>query len=145
MARKDTLTIFFVMVFIVTPTILALVAYVITHNPSLRPLGMTIERMVQAGQIEGKGLIVVVVDIGEEAEGALSPDAYKSAFETTFDRLRSEALIHFRSVPRSKEVNVTYLVGDSQIGPYPAHRAAEGVKAALQAEKMLLSQKDKAR
>ena len=72
MLKKDTIVILLITVFIVTPAILALGAYFVTKNPSLRPLGITVERLSEAGQLENKSLIIAVIDIGTEAKGTAS-------------------------------------------------------------------------
>jgi len=139
--KKDTIVILLITVFIVTPAILALGAYFVTKNPSLRPLGITVERLSEAGQLENKSLIIAVIDIGTEAKGTASKQSYKQAIETTFDRLETKANVKFRSVPGSTQTTITYIVGESRIGPFPVERAAEGVLAAAQAERMIVAQR----
>lgn len=140
-SKKDTIVITLITVFVVTPAILALTAYFVTRNPSLRPLGITVERLTEAGQIENKSLIIAVVDIGQEAKATSTRDQYKTALETAFARMEAEVQVKFRTIPGSREVNVTYLVGESRIGPFPIARAAAGVAAATQAERMVVAQR----
>lgn len=141
MPKKDTIVILLITVFIVTPAILALGAYFVTKNPSLRPLGITVERLTEAGQIENKSLIVAVIDIGTETKDPTSKQTYKQAIETAFDRLETEASVKFRSIPGSSQTTITYIVGESRIGPFPVSRAAEGILAAAQAERMIVTQR----
>lgn len=140
-SRKDSIVIALITVFIVTPAVLALTAYMITKNPSLRPLGITVERLTEAGQIENKSLILAVVDIGTLAKNAASKTQYQSSLETAFARLETDVQVKFRSIPNSADVNITYLVGGSQIGPFPAKRAAEGVLPATQAARLVTAQR----
>ncbi|PTQ70129.1 hypothetical protein [Celeribacter persicus] len=140
-SKKDTIVITLITVFIVTPAILALTAYFITQNPSLRPLGITVERLTEAGQLENKSLIIAVVDIGAETKATTTKDQYRTALETAFARMEAEVQVKFRSIPGSSGVNVTYLVGESRIGPFPIARAAAGVAAATQAERMVVAQR----
>ncbi|AJE45010.1 hypothetical protein [Celeribacter indicus] len=141
MFKRDTLIILLIAVFLVTPALLALAMYVVTKNPSLRPLGITLERLVEAGLMEDRSLIVVQVDIGSKAPAVHTRDDYATAIETAFARLDAEARVRFRTVPEDRSVSVTYLVGESRIGPFPMSRAAEGVLAAVQAERLLVRQR----
>ncbi|SFJ55250.1 hypothetical protein [Celeribacter neptunius] len=138
MVRKDTIVIGLITVFIVTPAVLALTAYFITKNPSLRPLGITVDRLSEAGQLENNGLIIAVVDIGSESRKASSKTQYEAAIEKAFNQLNAEVRVKFRTIPGSN-VNVTYLVGESRIGPFPASRASEGILPAIEAEKMVVA------
>lgn len=139
MVKKDTIIIGLITVFVVTPAVLALTAYFVTKNPLLRPLGITIDRLTAAGQIENKSIIFAVVDIGTEASMISSQEQYKTALETAFDRFDAEVQVRFRSIPGSTKVNVTYLVGESRIGPFPSNRAADGILPAVEAEKMVVA------
>ncbi len=140
-SRKDSIVIVLITVFIVTPAVLALTAYMITKNPSLRPLGITVDRLTAAGQIENKSLILAVVDIGTLAKNSTNKAQYQSSLETAFARLETDVQVKFRSIPGSSEVHITYLVGESQIGPFPANRAAEGVLPATQAARLVIAQR----
>lgn len=99
MPKKDTIVILLITVLIVTPALLALGAYFVTQNPSLRPLGITLERLKEAGQIEDKSLIVAVIDIGVDAKDTSRKTEYKKAIEAAFERFETEARVKFRSVP----------------------------------------------
>ncbi|WP_460273047.1 hypothetical protein [Celeribacter sp. ULVN23_4] len=140
-SKKDTIVITLITMFTVTPAVLALSAYFITKNPSLRPLGITVKRLTAAGQIDNKSLIIAVVDIGAEARATSTREQYKTALETAFARMETEVQVKFRTIPGSDKVNVTYLVGESQIGPFPITRAADGVLAATEAERMVVTQR----
>ncbi|PZX06045.1 hypothetical protein [Celeribacter halophilus] len=139
--RKDSILIILITVFIVTPAVLMLVAYLITGNPSLRPLAITLERLIEAGQIEDKSLIVALVEIGGKARTASTEATYQTALETAFSRLNAEVQVKFRHSPESSEVRITYLVGESRIGPFPEARAAEGVLAATEAAHMVVARR----
>ncbi len=140
-SRKDTIVIVLITLFTVTPAVLALTAYMITKNPNLRPLGITVERLTEAGQIENKSLIFAVVDIGTLSKNASSKAQYRSALETAFARFDTEVQVRFREIPGRSTVMITYLVGESQIGPFPSNRAAEGVLAATEAARMVVAQR----
>ncbi|GAA3857918.1 hypothetical protein [Celeribacter arenosi] len=139
--KRDTLTLVLVGLFIVGPAILALSAYMVTQNPALRPLGITFEKLVEAGQISDKSMILAVIDIGTDAPGKASETDYVDALQSAFSRYDVEAQVRFRTVPGGRDVFVTYLVGQSRIGPYPVSRAAEGIRPAAEAERMLVAQR----
>lgn len=137
MIKKETLTVGLVAAFIVLPAVLSLSAFFITKNPNLRPLGVTIDKLAEAGLIADSGEIIAVVSIGDRSQNPASKSDYKKALKSTFDILNSNVRVKFRKVPNSSDVTVTYLVGLSRIGPYPISQAAKGVKAAVRAERMV--------
>lgn len=140
MVKRDTIAVFLVGAFIVMPAILSLCAYFVTRNPNLRPLAITIERLAEAGLISDSGKVVAVVSIGQGTELSTSRDGYKEALETAFERFQTEVRVKFRTVPSASQTTITYLVGNSRIGPYPISRAAEGIRAATEAERMIVAQ-----
>ncbi|MCA0041978.1 hypothetical protein [Celeribacter litoreus] len=140
-SKKDSILIGLLTIFIVTPAVMSLIAYLITGNPSLRPLGITFERLIEAGQINDKSAIIALVEIGTEAESASPQSEYKAALEITFSRLETDVQVQFRTIKGSRAVNITYIVGESRIGPFPANRAAEGVIAATEAARMVVAQR----
>jgi len=144
MRIKDIFLIVLITIFIVGPAVLALSAYVLTKNPSLRPLGITVDSLAEAGQLAEKGLIVAVVDIGTHAPYELSKRDYEKALRTAFDRMNSDVRIRFRSVPNGETVSVTYIVGESRIGPFPASQAASGISLAVEAERLTVAQRKSA-
>lgn len=139
MIKKETLIMIVVGALIVLPAASSMMAYAITKNPSLRPLNLTIEAMTAAGLIDG-GEIIAVISTGDAAPKTSTPKQQISTFKTAFERYGAEVQVKFRTVPRSRQTTVMFLVGKSKIGPYPMAQAASGVSAAVQAERMLVKQ-----
>jgi hypothetical protein len=126
--KKENIIVGVVAALIVLPAALSLSAYFITKNPNFRPLGITIDKLAEAGLIS---------DSGDKSVTHASKGEYTKALESTFDILGTEVRVKFRTVPNTSDVSVTYLVGQSKIGPYPISQAANGVKAAVRAERMV--------
>lgn len=141
MIKRDTIAVYAIGALVLAPAIMALSAYHITRNPSLRPLGITIEQLIEAGQIADKTLITVEVSIGEHAKTSTSLADYKKVMADAFGVFNTEARVRFREVDRSKDITVLYIVGNSEIGPYAVSRAAEGIRPAVEAERMVTKQR----
>lgn len=139
--KKETLILVLVAIFIVGPAVGSLAAFFITKNPSLRPLGISVEKLTAAGQMEDKNLIIAVIDIGKNAKNASQKSEYDEVLTKAFDRHQAEVKVRFRSVPGSSTVSVTYLVGSSRIGPYRMTQAGKGIRTAIDAEKMIVKQR----
>jgi hypothetical protein len=135
--KKETLVVSLVAAFIVLPAALSLSAYFITKNPNFRPLGITIDSLTKAGLIESSGEIIAVISIGDKSPKHASKSEYTKALGSTFEILKTDVQVKFRNVPNSSDISVTYLVGQSRIGPYPIAQAASGIKAAVRAERMV--------
>lgn len=137
MIKKETIIVGVVAAFIVLPAALSLSAYFITKNPNLRPLGITIDKLTEAGLISDSGEIIAVISIGDRSVARTSKSEQKKALKSTFEIFGAEVRVKFRTVPNSSNVSITYLVGQSKIGPYPMSQAASGVKAAVRAERLV--------
>jgi hypothetical protein len=139
LVKKESIVVSLVAAFIVLPAVLSLSAYFITKNPNLRPLGITLDSLTEAGLIESSGEIIAVISVGDRSSKSVSKKDYTKALESTFDILGSDVEVKFRTVPNKSDITVTYLVGLSRIGPYPISQAASGVKAAVRAERLVES------
>jgi hypothetical protein len=137
LVRKDKFYIGVVSTLIVLPTVLALAAYFITKNPHFRPLGVTYDKLAEAGLIAESGEIVAVISIGAKSDNKISKSSLSDALELAFERYNSEVRIKFITLPATTDVTVTYYVGRSKIGPYPYKQAAKGIKASVSAERMV--------
>ncbi len=119
---------------VVLPTAIMLSWYQFTRDPNLRPLGITREALRAYG-IPGGGVeVVAYVDgptggAGESARRRLAND-----LRASFGSKGVDVRLVFREAPGS--ARITYVIGNSVIGPYSPNRAAEGVAAAVQAYRM---------
>lgn len=139
--KKDTLIGMLIAACIVLPAMAALAAYFITKNPHFRPLGVTIQKLADAGLIDETGEIIAVITIGDQAPKRISNQDYADALRLPFERYNSEVRVKFRSTPQSSAVTVTYMVGRNKIGPYSFSDAASGIKTAVHAERLLKAHK----
>lgn len=141
MIRRDTIGVYLVGSLVILPAVFALAAYQITRNPALRPLGITIEKMVEAGQIKDRSLIIAEITFGTEAKTQTSLAQYREAMSNSFAMFQTEAHVRFREVEGRSDIQVRYIVGGSTIGPYPISQAAKGIKPAVAAEKLSAKQR----
>lgn len=141
MIRRDTILVMVVGSLVVLPAFLAMAAYKITQNPALRPLGITIEQMIEAGQIQDKSLIIAEVTFGSEATTEQSLADYRTAMSNAFAMFQTEARVRFREAEGRSDITIKYIIGHSEIGPYPVSRAAEGIRPAVEAERMVARQR----
>ncbi|WP_123793675.1 hypothetical protein [Pacificibacter maritimus] len=122
---------------IILPAVIALSAYFITKNPHFRPLGITYEKLAEAGLIATSGEIVALISIGSQVKSNTQKNDIRNALNVAFDRYNAKVRVKFRDTPSDNTVSVTYIVGRSQIGPYPFSQAAKGIKASVRAERMV--------
>ncbi|WP_417258603.1 hypothetical protein [Celeribacter sp.] len=141
MMKRDTFYLVLVVFLVVAPATFMLALHYATHNPSYRPLGITLEKLLEAGQIADKTLIVTEVTFGPNAESNLSLDDYRTAFDKSFGIFNTETRVEFRNAKSGRDIIIRYKVGNSVIGPFPISRAAEGIRAAVEAERMVTKQR----
>lgn len=132
--RRSLAYVMLIVAVVVMPTAVALGWYQVTRDPNFRPLGITREALRAYG-VPGAGVeVVAYVDwpaahSGHAARGRLADDLV-----TSFAAKGVDVNLVFRDGPGS--ARVTYVIGDSVLGPYPTSRAAEGVAAAVEAYRM---------
>jgi hypothetical protein len=120
---------------LVAPSMVSLIVYHITHNPSLRPFAVT-EQSLRAflnGQTRAVR-IVAHVDWVPPRTGGYTQAKLTRALGNAFRAKGVEVDVKFR--PGDEVTRISYEVGESTIGPYPATRAAEGISAAVEAYHM---------
>ena len=131
--RRSLSYVFLIITVIVSPTAIALGWYQYTRDPTVRPLGITRDALRQFGVFGTGGEIVAYVD--------WPPGAGQTARKRLADNLRMSFAskgVDVRLVFREAggPVRVTYVIGNSVLGPYSSARAAEGVGAAVEAYRM---------
>ncbi|WP_417250180.1 hypothetical protein [Celeribacter sp.] len=141
MRTRDVIGLTTIAALVITPAIVSLTAYYVTRNPSLRPLAITLEKLIAAGQIKDRNLIIAEITFGTEAQTNMSLADHEAALAKAFDTFQTKVQVRFRSRPRSNQITIVYKVGNSIIGPYPITRAAEGIRAAVEAERMITRQR----
>lgn len=138
MIRRETILFFLIPALLIGPTVVILAAYAVTKNPTLRPLGVTLERLIAAGEVDNAH-ITVSVRVGDRAKMPAPRDEFEKALHSAFRPFNTEVSVEFIDVPGSTSATVTYIVGNSRIGPFSPNRAAEGIGAAAEAERMLVA------
>lgn len=116
------------------PSIAALSWYVVTKDPSVRPLGITKRALEDHGTDEGSSLTVLIRFDPDEDAHASSALGEKIAYALGAKGVIGDIERH--PVP-GKEMTVTYLIGASTIGPYLASDASSGINAAVAAYRMI--------
>jgi len=111
--------------------------FLITRDPSVRPLALTREGEMQAGRSgEANELITAHIHWGTNKVQNISVQGLSQDILNAFygHGVKARVLIH--ETPGSNQVAVTYTVGASMIGPFSAYRAAEGISAAIAAYRL---------
>ena len=116
------------------PTAGALGWFYLTRDPNLRPLGITREALRAYGEA-GQGVeVVAYVDWVQPGGSATARRHLADDLAISFAAKGVDVRVVFRD--GHDATLITYVVGKSVFGPYPATRAAEGVAAAVEAYRM---------
>ncbi|MBV7379701.1 hypothetical protein [Maritimibacter dapengensis] len=122
---------------IVLPTAVTLAVYHVTKDPNWRPLGVTEESLAaharQSGRSEGVQIVAQVEWVGPVA-ARMSRRQFERSLTNAFRAKGVDVYVFFTSGIETTQV--TYVVGYSRIGPFPVHRASQGVRAAVDAYHM---------
>jgi hypothetical protein len=118
---------------LVLPSAVSLSWFHVTQNPSLRPLGLTREALRAYTGGYGDNTMVVARVVGADPSDDAS-EALARALVNAFAAKGVELEVAF--LPGTGPPRVSYAIGTSVIGPYPASRAAQGVSAAVDAYRM---------
>lgn len=114
------------------PTALALTYYVVTGDPTFRPLGISKAALEKFDPPDPSLDIVVAIGWGEDAR--LKQDQDEVAALIGRSIAAYDVAYRFRHFPiEGDEVLIWYIVRQTRIGPYPASKAARGVSAAITA------------
>lgn len=132
--RRSLAYVMLIIAVVVLPTAVALGWYQYTRDPNLRPLGITREALRDYG-VPGAGVdLIAYVDWPAAKAGHPARRQLAENLSASFASKGVEARLVFRATGGSAQI--TYVVGRSVIGPYPASRAAEGIAAAVEAYRM---------
>jgi len=132
--RRSYAYLMLIVIVVVAPTAASLGWYQMSKDPHLRPLGIT-QQAIRAYENGGEGLeIVALVDLANENVGGPSHEALAATLRRSFSAKGMDVRIVFRD--SGGGLRITYLVGRSVVGPFPASRASEGIAAAVAAFRM---------
>lgn len=118
---------------VVLPTLAALTWYAITKDPTIRPLGITKRALEQQGSTDAAGLIILITF--DPAEDAIASEALGRKITRALEAKGVTGEVEYRRI-QGHEISVTYLVGASEIGPFRASKAKNGINAAVGAYRM---------
>ena len=122
---------------VATPATVALSAYQITGDPTLRPLGVTIEKMVEVAAPPDDLTVKAELHLADtETETALR---FARQIDRAFLALGHDPWVVVLRDPRAGESHVIYRVGRNTFGPYALQEAAQGVRPAITAIRSTLA------
>lgn len=123
------------------PAISAYMLYVFTQNPTLRPLGITKEKLVQREGTGGALAIRVSVDWGQDQGPEASKLELRDVIAETLFIYTDDFAISVKDVPGT-EVGVTFRVGPNVYGPMPPEQMMDGIIPSLIALDMTKKARD---
>jgi len=135
MIQRDNIYLSIAAALIVTPASFMLTWFWLTDDPTLRPLGITERKLVNAGLVASGGPIVTTVRLGAGASLPMSRSDFEASINQAFDLYGLESKFVYASHPGSG-IQITYTVGKSRIGAYSLRRAAEGIRPTADAFRM---------
>ncbi|SPF79156.1 hypothetical protein ALP8811_03093 [Aliiroseovarius pelagivivens] len=124
-----------IIVVVVLPTVAALAWYAVTKDPTIRPLGITKQALVE--QTSDDGAMLTIVIRFDPDEDTKTSELLGTKIAYAFEAKGVVGSVKRLPVP-GNEMTVTYLIGASTIGPYPASHASTGINAAVGAYRMIV-------
>ncbi len=136
MVKSATVTTLAAVIFALTlPTMLSLLWHRWSGDPMMRPLGITQEALREQGETDGTALTIYANVIWDPEDPSYGSSAeFAQALRNGFSAKGVNVIVKLASSDAGSFV--TYTVGPSSMGPYPASRAAEGINAAVAAYRM---------
>lgn len=112
------------------PAIGAVLLYAITDDPTLRPLGITRERLAFEEGETNSISILVNVGLGQDRPPGPTEPELRRLIGGVLATHTNDFVIRFNEEP-GEEVGVTFVVGPNRYGPYATNQMLEGVVPAL--------------
>lgn len=113
--------------FVALPSVIAVAAHMFTDDPTLRPLGITQEKLDERSPV---GRIEIVAYIRwNTARERVTKEAFGNAIIRAFDAKNMTPRLEITEVSGQHSI-VTYQIGPSRVGPFPTSAAAHGIEAA---------------
>lgn len=135
-AQRNVMHLMMVIGLVTMPTAGALTYYVLSNDPTSRPLGIT-QQSLDAFERNGRPAFEIVAHIAYDPRYSQGMDRTELARSLT-NAFRSKG-VHMRVAftdTGGAGTWVTYQIGPSTMGPYPLSDASEGVRAAVEAYRM---------
>lgn len=113
------------------PATSAYVLYEVTDNPTLRPLGITQERLATVGGVATDGATIVVeVAWGADRTSGTTQRELRQTIARTLAPRTDSFVFRFDEVPGSG-LGITFRVGVNSYGPFPQERMIDGIMPSL--------------
>lgn len=119
------------------PTVTAVTYHEVTKDPRMKPLAITTDTVAAfSGDPGDLPPITVVIDWAGHENQDIHKRQLSDAILRAFQAKGLEATVLLRPAAQTR---VTYHVGASVIGPFPRSRAAEGIRPAADAARMVMA------
>ncbi len=125
-----------VILLVMMPTSVSLAWYYFTRNPNLRPLGITQEAILAYENLIGRSAQVIVRVEWSDASGSEAVlERFAAQIERAFEAKGVEARVI--SQMGAEQTLISYSIGRSFLGPYRGAHASDGIRASVEALRML--------
>ncbi len=114
------------------PALLSLAYYKFTGDPTLRPLGVTLDSLAEVETKGYSGGVTVEINWGRDAQTPNSRAQVSRALEKALSIYPVDYRVRIREIPGDR-VEVYFKTGSTRIGPYPLSNVAAGIPPVLDA------------
>lgn len=121
------------------PATAALLYYMYTGDPTLRPFGISKNSLSRSDTPQALLEILVRVEWGQSAPGTTSRAGVRQILHKAMGIYEIDYRVQFRETA-GDQIKVFYIVEHNRLGPYPLHNAAQGIPAALAAFRAMRTQ-----
>lgn len=135
---KTVTTLAMVVLAVSFPTFLSLLWHYLSGDPTIRPLAITREALIDSGDYEG---VVIHANVAwDPTDSSFASD--KSFAQALRNGFRAKGLdLSVKTHLSNRGSYVTYNIGPSTVGPFPAQAATRGINAAAAAYRMAVPYK----
>ncbi|MBV1868593.1 MAG: hypothetical protein KUG69_11920 [Marinosulfonomonas sp.] len=120
------------------PAAAAFLYFQATQDPTMRPLGITKEELAVTDSAGNSSSINVQLNWGEKTTLKHTPKEVQEILSRTLSAFNADFWFTVNTVPGSS-VQVSYKVGANFFGPYPIADTTEGIRIAVETQKILQS------
>jgi len=133
---KSSSIIIWILLILTLPAATSVVMYLITKNPTLRPLARTLnDEEIYNGTAVSKEIIAVVHWSTGRAKNFSKRDLSNTILQA-FEAHGVVARMVFKDIDTTDAVTITYKIGRNTLGPSRISRAADSINGAIAAYRM---------
>lgn len=136
MKLKGNSVIIAIILVVSMPAATSLIAYQITKNPALRPLGRTLNDEAIYNGTAYSNEIVALIDWSTGRQKSFTKRDISTAILRAFDAHGVVARVIFKDNNTNGFVTIRYRIGRNTLGPDPVTKAADSIKGAVAAYRM---------